>query len=107
MIKFKRLLAIFLFVVMVTACLAGCGQQASPTDEESPNENEPENVQPEKEIKVALLCSGPINDGGWNTDAYNGLMNVGKSMGGKLLILRTIAADIPNVLRNYASNGFR
>ncbi|MGI6330826.1 MAG: BMP family protein [Zhaonellaceae bacterium] len=98
-----------MFVVMVTACLAGCGQQtASPTDEESPNENvEPENVQPEKEIKVALLCSGPINDGGWNTDAYNGLMNVGKKYGWETAYTENvIAADIPNVLRNYASNGF-
>lgn len=89
---FRRLLAAVLSVAMVAVCLSGCTQGGG----------EAEDV-----VKVALLCSGPINDGGFNTDAYEAVKQYETDYGWQVEYTENVAqADIVTTMREYAKNGF-
>ena len=68
----KKLTALFLALAMslsLVACSNGGGGSATPTPQNSGAPNEPD-----KKLKPALVLDGPIDDGGWNADCYNGLV---------------------------------
>ncbi|MEL7607908.1 MAG: BMP family protein [Bacillota bacterium] len=84
----KRFFALLLTLLLLVASFAGCAKE-------------------QKAVKVALLCSGPINDGGWNTEAYNAVMKLKETHGWETTYTENVvAADIPSTLRNYAQNGY-
>jgi basic membrane protein A len=58
-------------------------------------------------LKAAMVMSGPINDGGWNTSAYEGLQQLKSKIGFDIAYSEEVAqADQVNTLRNYASKGY-
>jgi basic membrane protein A len=59
-----------------------------------------------KILKVALLMSGSIKDGGWNQGAYEGLVRL-KQAGHKTAYAENIAqAKISEVTRGYSDDGY-
>lgn len=61
----KRILSILVLISMVVFAI-GCSTDVA--EEPVGNGQEP--------VKVALILVGPINDGGWNAMAYNGLVRI-------------------------------
>jgi basic membrane protein A len=58
-------------------------------------------------LKAAMVMSGPINDGGWNTSAYDGLQQLKSKLGFDIAYSEQVAqADQVNTLRNYAKKGY-
>lgn len=97
--KFKKFTSFILLVVLCSFLFAGCGKKAETTDN-SGNDTE------KSKFKAALLLSGPINDGGWNTDAYNGLMLL-KDKGAETAYTENCKQnEIETILRTYAKNGY-
>ncbi len=59
-----------------------------------------------KAPKAAMLMSGPINDGGWNTSAYDGLVAL-KEMGFEIAYTENVKqAEQKNIMRDYAKKGY-
>ncbi|MFV0464594.1 MAG: BMP family protein [Lachnospiraceae bacterium] len=57
-------------------------------------------------VKVALILPGTINDQGWNTEAYDGLMLV-EALGCQTAYSESVAAsDYESTFRGYAEQGF-
>lgn len=57
-------------------------------------------------IKVALLLPGSLNDGGWNANAYAGLMAL-KDQGYEVAFTESVAISaIEEAFNNYASQGY-
>lgn len=88
---FRKLFVILLLTALLfTACAK---------KEEAPAE--------EKVFKVAMLTSGPVNDGGWNAAAYQGLMDISEKLGFETAYTENVAvADIEAGYIDYASQGF-
>jgi len=58
-------------------------------------------------LKAAMLMSGPINDGGWNTSAYEGLTRLKDELGFEIAYSELVPqAEHLNILRNYAKRGY-
>ena len=97
-------LIMLLALSLVTAGLvfAGGEQEAEPAESE-----EMEESAEEEPLKAAMLMSGPINDGGWNTSAYEGLQMLESEMGYEIAYTENVKqADQKNLLRNYAKKGY-
>jgi basic membrane protein A len=57
--------------------------------------------------KIAGLLSGPVNDGGWNTNAYKALVNLRDKYGMEIAYTEhTKVEDAAQVMRDYADSGF-
>jgi basic membrane protein A and related proteins len=57
-------------------------------------------------IKIALLLPGSLNDGGWNANAYAGLMAL-KDKGYEVAFTESVAiSSIEEAFNNYASQGY-
>lgn len=97
--KFKKIISLMVLVVLSSLLIAGCGKKA-----DTPVNTDP--VKEEFKLKVALLLSGPINDGGWNTDAYNGLLLL-KDKGAETAYTENCKPnEIETIFRTYAKNGY-
>lgn len=109
--KLNKLVTLITCFVLLLTFTVGCAKEApkgettttdasKPADEAKPAEGE------SKKLRAAMLLSGPINDGGWNTDAYNGLKEC-EAMGFEIAYTENVTqADIDMVIRDYAKNGF-
>lgn len=59
------------------------------------------------ETSVALVLPGSVADGGWNAGAYQGLKNLEGLKDFKIAFSENVSqADIPQVVRGYADDGF-
>jgi basic membrane protein A len=108
--KFKKSFSLLLILALSLFVLIGCGQSNEPSEEPS---QEPEQVeQPadnnEPDLpKVALLLPGPINDGGWNAIAYNGLKLIEENYGVEIAYAEHVTtSDMEEMFHNYANQGF-
>lgn len=92
----KKNLALLLIICMVFA-LTACGSSDQKTSSGGADEG----------IKVALVVTGPINDGGWCAVAYEGLMAVEKEFGASVSYTENVqATDMEAVFTDYASQGY-
>ncbi len=58
-------------------------------------------------FRVALLTPGSINDGGWNSGAYQGLKRIETELGAEVRHVETRSpADFEEGFRDFASRGF-
>ena len=105
---------VMLLCVALLFSFAGCSQPAA-TDESTPAAEEStataapaESPAPTEAVKkVALLMSGPITDGGWNTNAYNALMDCKDQFGIEVAYTENVAVnDQITLMRQYANKGF-
>ena len=116
----KKLLALLLATLMVLG-LAACSRDTGSGDSASPapagsdtpaasddgGSSAAGTPRDPSTVKVALVCTGATNDGGWNASAYDGLMRIQDELGVEVAYSEKIAiAEVPNVLRTYARRGY-
>lgn len=96
----KKLLTIFVAAALMITALAGC-QKAPPQKQE-------ESKKPESdELKVALIVTDSVNDGGWNAAAYEGLQKIESELNAKVSYSEKVAVvDAEPALRDYATQGY-
>jgi basic membrane protein A len=87
---------------------ANAGAAAEKPAEQTPGEAAPaEEAKPEQKLKVAMVCSGSVNDGGWNASGYAGLLAIEEKYGAEVSYSEQVTADeIPTVLRTYGREGY-
>jgi basic membrane protein A len=94
----KFLVAMVILAVMFTGCQKKEETAAAP---ETPAADS--TVQ----LKAAMLMSGPINDGGWNTSAYEGLTRLRDELGFEIAYTELVKqAEQKEIIRNYARRGY-
>jgi len=108
--KYAKSLCLFLVLALSLFMFIGCGQSSKPSQQEKPQSAEQPEESPAKEPelpKVALLLPGPINDGGWNAIAYNGLKLIGDEYGAEIVYVENVkTSDMEEMFRNFAGQGF-
>lgn len=58
-------------------------------------------------MKVALLTTGPVTDGGWNQSAYEGLERIQKTTGAQIAKQENLKNDaFKSAFRDYAQQGY-
>ena len=58
-------------------------------------------------MKVALLTTGPVTDGGWNQSAYEGLERIQKTLGAQVAKQENLKPDaFEGAFRDYARQGY-
>lgn len=101
----KKIMALFLALVMtlgLTACSSGgeTGTSNPPAGSNAPSGEG-------KALKAALVLDGPIDDGGWNADCYNGLVRCQDELGYEIACSENVAqSDYVSAAREYASAGY-
>jgi basic membrane protein A len=108
----KKWLAIFLAVILlvaVTGCSgkhpAGKGDAGSKVENKSSDSNRTQ--EGKKQLKIALLLPGPINDMGWNASAYEGLKQAEKKYGASVAYVENVAqSDMEENFRGFALQGY-
>ena len=95
------------------ACLAfvsaGCSpRQVPPISAPSAGPNTATSLPPvQGTLKVALLTTGPVTDGGWNQAAYDGLLNIQKTLGADISKQENLKnAQFEDAFRDFASKGY-
>ena len=105
----KKFLSVILILVLAMSMFAGCAPKAVETPAETPATTE-EAVTPAPEVaklKVALVLSGPINDNGWNSVAYEGLKAAEKDLGVEVAYQESVpTSDQEEAFRNFATSGY-
>ncbi|MDR3710705.1 MAG: BMP family protein [Capsulimonadaceae bacterium] len=77
--------------------LAGCAQEKQ-TGTSTPGS---------KALKVALLTTGPVTDGGWNQTAYDGLLRIQKELGATISKQETpVPSSFQSAFEGYAQQGY-
>lgn len=98
----KKITALLLALAMLFT-LAACGSETttgSPSDSGAPAEEG-------GSLKVALVLDGPIDDGGWNADCYNGLVRCQDELGYEIAYSENVAqSDYVSAAREYAAAGY-
>lgn len=62
---------------------------------------------PAEELKVALLCTGSVTDGGWNQLAKEGIDKLAAKGGVKVTVLQKVAQDkAGDEMRSFAADGY-
>lgn len=121
----KRICALSLVFVLLSAFAMGCGSnnnQTQASTEDSKKETEAnkdtsettENTETEGDdqqasggLKVALCVTGAVNDMGWCQSAYEGLLLVQKDLGCEIAYTENVAAaDMVAAFTDYAANGY-
>ena len=58
-------------------------------------------------LKVALLTTGPVTDGGWNQSAYEGLQRIQKTLGASVAKQENLKPDqFEGAFRDFAQQGY-
>ena len=98
LVKRKGFLLV-LMVLILSIGLIGCGGDNN--SEDTPPQDE------EKTMKIALILPSPMNDGGWSTTAYNGLMELEANYGVEVAYTESVAnTDAEEIIRGYALQGY-
>ena len=90
---------------------AGCHQAATPTPPTTSGQTAQASapaLPPVKgTMKVALLTTGPVTDGGWNQSAYEGLTRIQKTLGAQIAKQENLKPDaFEGAFRDYAQQGY-
>ena len=101
----KKVLSVLLVMVLLIA-VVGCGGGAEEPSQEPAAPGDPEPIE-EKTWKVALITSGPVNDGGWNTRAFEGLTLLQDEYGFEVSYSENVVQDEQaQVAQEYARLGY-
>lgn len=97
----KGWLVLAVLLAAALLVMAGCSSQDAPEEPADPDEPGSDVV------RIAMLLPGPINDGSWNTAAYNGLMELARAGGYETDFMERIhVEDIEEAFYNYAELGY-
>lgn len=95
------------FLVLCALCLSGCSSPAAGGVSEKKESDTASTLSSDKEMKVALLTPGPVNDSGWNSVAYGGLQQIEKELGAEVQYSEKVTqSDMAEFIRGYAMDGF-
>lgn len=98
----KKFLSIALALVMVLSLAACGGNKSEGTDGGSSDAGSSDET-----VKVALVLSGDINDGGWCQSAYEGFVAAGEEYGLETAYSESVnQPDFESTIREYAANGY-
>ena len=101
----KRRFFVILLTLAISMALAACSRTTDSSG--SSSSGSPQSQSPDQQVKIAMVCTGAVNDGGWNASAYDGLMRIQEELGVEVAYSEKVAvAEIPNTLRTYARQGF-
>lgn len=99
-----KLSGLFIMAACILVCL-GCGSNAGNGKGTGSDTHNSSNGK--EKLKVALCVTGPINDGGWCTTAYNGLMKASELYDIETSYIENIAVvDMESAFTDYASQGY-
>lgn len=89
---------------------AGCHQEAKTTTATA-GQAAPATAPPLPPVtgtmKVALLTTGPVTDGGWNQSAYEGLLRIQKALGAQVAKQENLKPDqFEGAFRDFAQQGY-
>jgi len=98
--KTSKLVLFLVLSISILVTLIGCAPAAPSVPATSTTEAK-------KVHKVAMVCSGPTNDQGWNYDALRGLQAVNKKYDWEIAYSENVeVAQQQNVIRQYAQQGY-
>lgn len=109
MLRFNKIIALLLIIMLFCSVgLGGCASNApEQSSEENDSVNETTDSNDEKQLKVALITEGPINDGSWNTSALNGMRDIEKKYGAEIAYSEQVTPESASqVLRTYSREGY-
>lgn len=101
--KFRGLIVASLAVLAI-GCTGGSGGGESTTTGTTQNAGQP--ADGKKQLKVALLTPGPVNDNGWSSMAYTGLQSIKTELGAEVNNQEAKDAQIKDAFRSYAQKGY-
>jgi basic membrane protein A len=102
----KKSVSLILVLFVLFSC-TGCFAGAKGGDISSKEVNEENLSSGDEPLKVALCLEGSINDGEWNTCAYEGLLEIEKNYNTEISYFEMIKkSDMEEILRNYAMDGY-
>ncbi|MGI9861760.1 BMP family protein [Moorella naiadis] len=103
----KRIGIILLTLTLLSSVfLAGCGS-GKQTKPEEKGQAQQGTSNTTKKLKVALVLTGPINDNGWNSVAYEGLQKAQAELGIAGAYRENVAqSDQEEAFRAYANQGY-
>lgn len=97
----KKLITLVLSLAMVLS-MAACGSDAAQGGGGSGGGGD----EGDKQLRVAAIFGGAINDGNWNETQYNGLKSIGEA-GAEIKYMENVSdTDAAEAARTYASEGF-
>ncbi len=65
-------------------------------------------AQASAKMRIALICSGSITDGGWNQEGRNAILRVGKKLHAHVSVVEHVSpVRAVNVMRDYAMRGYQ
>jgi basic membrane protein A len=104
--KSRVKLVAVLMIVGLVVILSGCASKtsSSSTGTSPVTSSGTSSAQP---FKVAMLVTGPANDGGWDSAAMAGLAKIKANLGAQTAYTENVAqSDQAQIMRNYASEGY-
>lgn len=100
----KKITALFLALTLALS-LVSCGSGGAGTSNPPVQSGNPSGEG--KTLKAALVLDGPIDDGGWNADCYNGLVRCQDELGYEIAYSENVAqSDYVSAAREYAAAGY-
>jgi basic membrane protein A len=107
----KRYVSLTALLLVLALLFTACASTTAEPEAEEPAAEESQTEEPaaveEDKPSVALIMGGPINDRGWNTAAYDGLMAIEEEYGVDVSYAETVSkSDVADVFRNYATLGY-
>lgn len=96
----KKIISIVLLVGLTFSSLVGCGKTDGGKQTDSGSGGK-------AKYKVAMVANAPIADGGWNTAAYNAMVEAAEANGYETTYSENVAqTDYVSTFREYANAGF-
>lgn len=105
----KKILISLLILSLFALSLAGCSGSAAPAPEpgDEPASGETPAAPSEEPLKIGLVLPGSINDGGWSSAAYQGLMAIEEMYGAEVSYMEAKSpSDVVDGFRDYGARGF-
>lgn len=91
LIRMKKVLMIILMVFVVVSAVVGCAGKA----------------EEETGLRAAIIFNGPVSDGGWNADCYQGMLQIKEEYGFDIAYSENMKqADYVSAFREYADLGY-
>lgn len=106
--RVRKGLALVVVALLTLALVAGCGSKPATDPGKQGNSSSTGNSSSGNgDFKVALVCPGAVNDGGWNASALQGLNDIQSKLGAKVAYTEKVTpANYAQVIRTYARQGY-